>query len=313
MSSIAINKSRSRLKEQYKSTLKSADTEEHIDLWFYRPVGFVVAKVSARLGMTPNFLTFLSIFLGVGAGVAFYPGNFWINVCGIVLLVSANILDSADGQLARFTGQFSRLGRILDGMAGDLWFITIYVSICLREVVTSGFFEAHAWAIWMLASVAGLSHILQAQMADRYRQFHLFLLFDKGVSELENLQDLERQVADSADKGLLQRLLLKFYLNYSRQQARLSPTMQRLLGRWEQTYSGKVPEELRARVRAMSLPLMKYTNILSFNWRCIVLVASLLMRMPWIYFAVEISVFNGILIYMVRRHEKMCKQLLDED
>ncbi len=52
---------------------------------------------------------------------------------------------------------------------------------------------------------------------------------------------------------------------------------------------------------------MKYTNILSFNWRTIVLFASLLAGHPWVYFAVELTVFNLILIYMVRRHEKICR------
>lgn len=57
----------------------------------------------------------------------------------MLLLIWANSFDSADGQLARMTHNYSRIGRILDGMAGDIWFATIYVAICLREVVTSDF------------------------------------------------------------------------------------------------------------------------------------------------------------------------------
>ena len=89
----------------YQDTLKSMDTEEHIDLWFYRPIGYMWAKLAARLGITPNAITIASIFLGIGAGVAFYYNNIWINIIGMVLLVWANSFDSADGQLARMTGQ----------------------------------------------------------------------------------------------------------------------------------------------------------------------------------------------------------------
>ena len=47
-------------------------TEEHIDLAFYRPIGFMWARLAARVGVTPNAITIASIFLGVGAGILFY-------------------------------------------------------------------------------------------------------------------------------------------------------------------------------------------------------------------------------------------------
>ena len=36
--------------EQYKQSLKSMDTEETIDLLFYRPIGFAWAKLCAKIG-----------------------------------------------------------------------------------------------------------------------------------------------------------------------------------------------------------------------------------------------------------------------
>ena len=104
----------------YQASLKSLDTEEHIDLWFYRPIGYAWACLARRLGITPNAITIASIFLGIGAGIAFYYTNIWINVLGIFLLMWANSFDSADGQLARMTKQYSRIGRILDGLSGDI-------------------------------------------------------------------------------------------------------------------------------------------------------------------------------------------------
>lgn len=120
-------------REEYRKSLKSMDTEEHIDLAFYRPIGFMWARSAARVGVTPNAITIASIFLGVGAGILFYYPQLWINVIGMLLLVWANSFDSADGQLARLTKQYSRLGRILDGLSGDFWFAAIYIAIVLRE------------------------------------------------------------------------------------------------------------------------------------------------------------------------------------
>ncbi|MDE6381887.1 MAG: CDP-alcohol phosphatidyltransferase family protein, partial [Muribaculaceae bacterium] len=141
------------LKSSFKASLKSMDTEEHIDLYFYRPIGYAWAVLARRLGITPNAITIASIFLGVGAGICFYYDNIWINIAGALLLIWADSFDSADGQLARMTGQYSRVGRILDGVSGDLWFAAIYVAICLRENVTSEFFMAHHWVIWVMAIV----------------------------------------------------------------------------------------------------------------------------------------------------------------
>ena len=55
--------------EEYRSSLKSMDTEEWFDLHFYRPLGYGCALLALRLGISPNAITVASIFLVVGAGV----------------------------------------------------------------------------------------------------------------------------------------------------------------------------------------------------------------------------------------------------
>ncbi len=298
-------------KTSYRDTLKSADTEEHIDLAFYRPIGYAWACLARRLGVTPNAITVASIFLGIGAGIAFYYNELWINVIGMVLLVWANSFDSADGQLARMTKQYSRIGRILDGMAGDLWFATIYVAICMRENATSAFFMERPWLIWVIAVVTGICHAKQAAMADYYRQFHLYFLKGEDGSELESADNLKAKLSTLTWGGnFFQKLILTFYTGYTVNQEQMTPSMQELRRRLHADFpDGKIPQSFRDRFRALSLPLMKYTNILSFNWRCIALFASLFARMPWLYFAFELVVLNILLIYMVVRHERICKRL----
>ena len=166
-------------KPSLESTLKSMDTEEFIDIHFYRPIGYQWALFFNKLGVTPNAITVASIFIGIAAGICFYPKDLTINVIGMLLLIWANSYDSADGQLARMTGQKSALGRILDGTAGDFWFIAIYAAICLRLTPEWGI-----W-IWLLAAVTGWFHSKQAAMADYYRNIHLLFLKGKSGSELE--------------------------------------------------------------------------------------------------------------------------------
>lgn len=301
-------------KSSYRDSLKSMDTEEHIDLAFYRPIGYAWACLAKKLGVTPNAITIASIFLGLGAGVLFYFPELLLNVIGMLLLVWANSFDSADGQLARMTHQYSRLGRILDGLSGDFWFAAIYVAICLRENVTSEFFMAHHWVIWVMAVVTGLCHAKQAAMADYYRQFHLYFLKGDEGSELETAFTLKRQLASlSWKKNFWKKLTLSTYTNYTLQQEATAPAMQRLRRELAKRFpDGKIPSKFREDFRRKSLPLMKYTNILSFNWRTIALFTSLFLTMPWLYFAFELTVLNILLIYMVVRHERICRYFTRE-
>jgi hypothetical protein len=89
--------------------------------------------------------------------------------------------------------------------------------------------------------------------------------------------------------------------------------MQKLRVALRNKYNGNIPQSFRDKFRTASLPLMKYTNILSFNTRTFALFAAILIfQMPWLYFAFELTVLNGLLIYMVRRHENICKNFLAE-
>lgn len=294
----------------YRQSLKSSDTEEWFDLIFYRRIGYAWALLAKKLGVTPNVITIASIFLGVGAGVLFYYDNIWLNVAGMVLLVWANSFDSADGQLARLTGQYSRLGRILDGVSGDLWFISIYICICLRECATRGFFGHHHWAIWALAATAGVCHSLQAAQADYYRQFHLFFLKGKEGSELDSSAPLRQKYASLSWRGnFFAKLVLMFYIGYTSSQERRTPSMQRLRNALRERFGdGEISPRFREDFRQASLPLMKYTNILSFNTRCFALFISLAVGMPWLYFLFELTVLNALLIYMVWTHERVCRR-----
>lgn len=307
-------RNKENIKFSYKGSLKSLDTEETIDLIFYRPIGYFWSVIAYRLGITPNAITIASIFIGVGAGVCFFFNNFWWNLLAVFLLMLANSFDSADGQLARMTHQYSRIGRILDGLSGDIWFTAIYAAICLREDMTSAFFSQHLWVIWVVAAVTAVFHGIQAAMADYYRQFHLYFVKGKEGSELDTASDLwEKFHALSWKKNFWQKLVLMFYTNYTTGQEKRTPWMQRLRAVLRSRFGDEVPEPLRQRFRSLSRPLMKYTNMLSFNTRTIALfVAVLVFRMPWLYFAFELTVLNVMLVYMMWRHERICREFMRE-
>ena len=299
--------SNTKQKPTLESTLKSMDTEEFIDIHFYRPIGYRWALFFNKFGISPNTVTIASIFIGAAAGVCFYPHNLTINIIGMLLLIWANSYDSADGQLARMTGKKTPLGRILDGTAGDIWFISIYAAICARLTPQWGI-----W-IWAFALITGIFHSKQAAMADYYRNIHLLFLKGKAGSELSHSPVLKENYKKmSWKKDFIYKLFETFYINYTVGQERLTPKFQRMMQIIRQDYHDQAPEWFRTAFREKSLPLMKYTNMLSFNTRVIALFISLFIDMPWLYFTFEIIVLNAMLIYMIKRHEHICQGFTQE-
>ena len=293
----------------YQSTLKSADTEEFIDLWFYRPIGFCTALLAAKLHITPNMITVASIFIGAAAGILFYYNDLWINGIGMLLLMIANLFDSADGQLARMTNNKTKLGRILDGFAGNIWFVIIYFALAFRVLYT-GFYNFDNTWIWVIAAAAGISHIQHAAIADYYRNIHLYFMECGKGGELDYSRPINEELRScSFRREPVRKVMLWFYRNYTKQQESLTPNFQRFILNIKNTYpDNDLPETLCVEFRAQSKPLMKYTNILQFNTRVIALFICLFFAQPFLYFFFDLVVLNTIMLYMISRHEKMCRK-----
>ena len=287
------------------ATFKSQDTEEWLDVHFTRPLGLLWANFFNRFNVHPNVVTVLSIILGAAAGVMFYYPDLVHTCIGILLLVWANIYDSTDGQMARMTGKKTRWGRILDGFAGDVWFFTIYFFICLRLTPVWG-----VW-IWLMAAVSGfVCHARQCQLADYYRNVHLYFLKGESGSELDRYERLREEFRALPWRGnLVWKVFLFSYGNYTRTQEQMTPAFQALKRALAARFGRRLPARLRDDFRAASLPLMKYANILTFNTRAVVLYVVLLAGVPWVYFVFELTVMNVLLLYLRARHESLCRRI----
>ena len=131
---------------------------------------------------------------------------------------------------------------------------------------------------------------------------------------MDSSDKLGKKLASMPAKGnFLSRLVLKFYRGYTLAQERRTPAMQAFRQALQKKFKDEVPpNDFRQRFRMASLPLMKYTNILSFNTRCFALFIAIAVKMPWLYFVFELTVLNVILIYMVLKHESICRQFTKE-
>jgi hypothetical protein len=96
------------------SAVKS--TDGFFTTFFVSPYSKHIARWAARRGLTPNQVTTVSMLIGVLAAAAFATGDRWGLIAGAVLLQISFTTDCVDGQLARYTRQFSKLGAWLDSV-----------------------------------------------------------------------------------------------------------------------------------------------------------------------------------------------------
>ncbi|MBQ9386465.1 MAG: CDP-alcohol phosphatidyltransferase family protein [Bacteroidaceae bacterium] len=296
------------------ATFKSKDTEEWLDIWFTRPIGYVFARFFEALNIHPNVVTVISIFLGVFAGFCWWHTTLDWTILGIAMLMLANFLDSADGQLARMTGKKTLWGRLLDGFAGDLWFASIYIFLAVRLTFEPmPFGDGRVWGIWIwvlefFSSI--VFHSRQAGLADYYR--NIYLLFHGDNAELNDSRELAEQQSNTPwRERWFWKIWLFFYQNYTRSQEGMTPCFQKFRDAVRAKYGNEIPQELGQEFCRRTYPVLKWTNISTFNTRAIALYITLLVGEPWIYFVFELTVMNIIFYGMKAYHEKACRDMME--
>jgi CDP-alcohol phosphatidyltransferase-like enzyme len=274
---------------EIKSSLKSQDVEEAIDLWFYRPVGYQIARASRRLRLHPNHVTIGSLLLGALSGHLFFYRSFTINLLGVFVFLAGDLLDSADGQLARMTNTTSKWGRILDGVADTVRFSSIYLHLALRLWLQSG-----QVGMILLATLAGMSHRIQAALTEYYRTAYQRYTEQPCKERMDQAGQVEHELSELRRKRepWSQRILLWFYIPYLRLVEAYSPSVLPLLRHIESRYPTEIPRAFSEEWRRVNRPLLSFYTMLGTNVRIAVLFTSVLLDRVPIYFLFEFVVLN---------------------
>lgn len=322
------------MKEKVQSTLKSSETDDWLDIKVVRPFAYLWAVLFAKLDVHPNTVTIWSMIIGAAAAWFFMQGSYyyegmhglWMNLIGILLLCWADVFDCTDGQLARMTGKKSRLGRILDGLAGFVWFTPIYVGMIYRfylhHSIEFGWLgiedtpqNALVAALLLLAFGLFTGFVCfswQARTADYYIQTHLFFLKGEKGSELDNSVKQQQLYDETPWEGnRLWKFFLRSYVDYTRKQEAWTPKFQGLMAKLKEKYgaAGNAPEEVREEFHRHSLPIMKINGLLTFNFRSAWLFFFLLVDLPSLYFFFEGIAMSLLCLYIIRRHEAFCDKI----
>ena len=322
------------MNEKFRATLKSSETEDWLDLHVIRPFCYYCAVFFAKLDVHPNTITIWSMIIGAASAWFFAQGSFCYggtmglvyNIIGIFLLMWGDIFDCTDGQLARMTGKKSRLGRILDGLAGFAWFFPIYFALVYR------FYLHHdlefQWlgienneqntliatgVVLVLAAISGLWGLQgQQRLADYYIQVHLFFQKGEKGSELDN-SVRQKEIYEQMPKEtpFYERWFQQSYIEYTKKQENVTPEFQKLMAKLREKYGStdNIPQEVRDEIRRNSLPLMKWNGLLTFNFREFWLFLFCLIDIPVGNFLWEIIGMGILFWYVNHRHETFCKKI----
>jgi len=274
---------------------KGEAVEEWIDLRFFRPLGHAVARALLAGPVTADQVTAASLALGLAAGHLFFYRSPALNALGLALFVASDVLDSADGQLARLRGASTRFGRILDGVSDNLRFINLYAHLLARLVAGGA-----GPGVLALALAAGLSHSLQSAAVDFMRQAYLRLGVGSG-SEL----DLPETLGRRREASWARRVGAALYRDYVRRQAWLFPRTVALVRAAEAEGAGVL-----AGYRARLAPPVARCAWLGQNLRFALLGLTALPGWPALFFWITLGPLNLVLLALVRAQEREAAALL---
>jgi len=285
----------------YKSTLKAVEAEELLDLIVYRPLAFVVTRLCYRTPITPNQISVASLGFGLLAGYLFWVGSPVAGLLAAASYFTCNVLDCADGQLARMRGTSSPFGFAVDGSIDYLASAAVFVGMAHHLVVQRP--GEYNW--WWVATAAGLLYAWQCAILDRKRHDWLHRVHGRRRDTSEEIawmkEHLERYRKERSHA--FERLLIWIYLAY--------------MGVWTRLAAGKQkhdqalpPQKLWAECQRPVLRMALWMG--PTTQMSLIMLAGLTNRVDWFLWG-SLVLGNGyaILVLLVqwRANEKL-KRLL---
>ena len=104
---------------------------EPVNRYFHNPIAASIVKLLKYTWVTPNQVTYGSVFIGLIAAYVFSLGTIRSFFLAGFLLEIVLILDCVDGQLARTKNCSSDWGRLLDGIAGYIIYLAVLFGIII--------------------------------------------------------------------------------------------------------------------------------------------------------------------------------------
>lgn len=283
--------------------LRAPELQDPLNRYLYHPLAHRLARMLVPTGISPNAVSVAGTLLVWAAAWAYATVSWPIGaLLGFGLHMLWHVFDGADGDLARLTGRASATGELVDGVCD-------YSAQTLLYFVLAAILDDQigGWA-WVLATVAGISHIVQTNHAETQRRSYLWWVY--GVPWLKHAQEAGDEVFRernwfSSTFAWMARDYLKLANWMAPWSARLDALIDEAAGQPRRL------ARIRRLVRRSSRVSLIYEKLVGPNPRTIMLGASMLAGSPLWYFLGEAVLLNLILAASVRHHSAVGRRLVE--
>lgn len=298
--------------QEFKSSIKSPDTEEKLDLIFYRPSGFIIAKISSYLWLTP---TMLSLF-GLGCGVisAWYflkADNTTALILASCFLILSGIFDSADGQLARISNQSTKLGLILDGICDS--FVTIFTYIACA----APYYSKYGVVTVLVVLLALYLHSCQCAILDFYHREYLFYGYGKTENDTywnPGLKDAQ-EIVDNSKPGV-EKIMNSLRMSWIKKQQFLTTrpdSYRQKMRHYILNCSSSEKEKFMATYKKNNLRLLPFWRLIGVNAHTFLLIVFMFLNRFDLYILGFDIVLLNVIIFLVGLMQKKADNALFQE
>jgi phosphatidylglycerophosphate synthase len=277
------------------------ELEDPLNLFVYHPLAARLARLLVPTGVSPNAVSLLCLVALCAATWAFIEVDWPLNaLIGLGFLLAWHVVDGADGDLARMTGRASPTGELVDGFCDYVGNIIMYVAFATVLDDTLG-----GWA-WVLASAAGLSHILQTNHAETQRRLYLWRAY--GVPWLRSSAAEGFRVFRGGD--WISRLIGWGGVIYIWISERMNPSENPIDAALARAQGDpRESQRIRAMVRRASRTALILQKGLGANPKTFIIAGAIALGSPVYYFLTTIVALNALLLVSILYHKRVDARL----
>lgn len=189
----------------YSASTKSAISDELVNTYLIRPLAGLIVWLLYETQVTPNGVTAFSVCAGICAALLYSTGTPEYTLMAGLCITLKDVLDAADGQLARAKQLFSRKGRFFDSIGDFVVDLLVFAAIGWALVKSMGRME------FALAALLGfLGTTLRVSYHVFYQTSYLHLKGSYRINRItEDVKPEDR--AEDRPTQVLQRIFLLLY------------------------------------------------------------------------------------------------------
>ena len=182
----ALNIGRLRLR------MANRSNDGFFSVFFLRKFSKLLTWLAVKVHATPNQVTLLSFAIGLYSAYLFSRGTFVTILSGAILLQLSIIVDCVDGELARYTRKFSKLGAWLDAVTDRVKEYMVFLGLAYGASLDGKALWIPAMAMMAIQTFRHLSDYNFAQSV-KIRAEEKFITPVEFMAEFDGIVPTERE------------------------------------------------------------------------------------------------------------------------